>query len=108
MPDSVSSQRENHQQPNKTVLTPHSGHDIPAAINSPGSRQGHGLCMGLKAQEQQVLTCRRPPSTESAGWADPLTLIRRNPVERLCFLGRVRPDRLAEYRERHAAVWPEI
>src|SRR6266436_1051264 len=76
MPDSVSSQRENHQQPNKTVLTPHSGHDIPAAINSPGSRQGHGLCMGLKAQEQQVLTCRRPPSTESAGWADPLTLIR--------------------------------
>ena len=59
---------ENHQQPNKTVLTPHGGHDIPAAINSPGNRQGHGLCIGLKAQEQQVLTCRRPPSTESAGW----------------------------------------
>jgi L-rhamnose mutarotase len=29
-------------------------------------------------------------------------------VERVCFLGRVRPDRLAEYRERHAAVWPEM
>ena len=29
-------------------------------------------------------------------------------MERVCFLGRVRPDRLAEYRERHAAVWPEM
>jgi L-rhamnose mutarotase len=29
-------------------------------------------------------------------------------VERVCFLGRVRPGRLAEYRERHAAVWPEM
>ena len=28
--------------------------------------------------------------------------------ERVCFLLRVRPDRLAEYRERHAAVWPEM
>ncbi len=29
-------------------------------------------------------------------------------MERVCFLGRVRPDRLAEYRQRHAAVWPEM
>jgi len=29
-------------------------------------------------------------------------------VRRVCFLLRVRPDRLAEYRERHAAVWPEM
>ena len=29
-------------------------------------------------------------------------------LERVCFLLRVRPDRLAEYRERHAAVWPEM
>jgi L-rhamnose mutarotase len=29
-------------------------------------------------------------------------------VERVCFLGRVRPDRLAEYRRRHADVWPEM
>ena len=29
-------------------------------------------------------------------------------MERVCFLGRVRPDRLAEYRERHGAVWPEM
>ena len=29
-------------------------------------------------------------------------------MERVCFLGRVRPDRLEEYRERHAAVWPEM
>jgi len=29
-------------------------------------------------------------------------------VERVCFQLQVRPDRLAEYRERHAAVWPEM
>ncbi len=29
-------------------------------------------------------------------------------MERVCFTARVRPDRLAEYRERHAAVWPEM
>ena len=28
--------------------------------------------------------------------------------ERVCFTLRVRPDRLAEYRERHARVWPEM
>jgi L-rhamnose mutarotase len=28
--------------------------------------------------------------------------------ERVCFVLRVRPDRLAEYRERHAAVWPDM
>jgi hypothetical protein len=44
------------------------GHDIPAAIDSPGHRQGHDLLQGLKAQGQKVLTRRRPPGTESAGW----------------------------------------
>jgi L-rhamnose mutarotase len=29
-------------------------------------------------------------------------------VSRVCFTLQVRPDRLAEYRERHAAVWPEM
>jgi L-rhamnose mutarotase len=29
-------------------------------------------------------------------------------MERVCFLLRVRPDRLGEYRERHEAVWPEM
>jgi L-rhamnose mutarotase len=29
-------------------------------------------------------------------------------VERVCFLARVRPDRLDEYRERHQHVWPEM
>jgi hypothetical protein len=68
MPKHVSSQRENHQRPDKTVLTPPGGHDIPAAINSPGCRQGHDLCAGLKARARRVLTCRRPPGTESAVW----------------------------------------
>jgi len=29
-------------------------------------------------------------------------------VERVCFLLRVRPERLDEYKERHRSVWPEI
>jgi len=29
-------------------------------------------------------------------------------VARYCFLLQVRPERLSEYRERHAAVWPEM
>jgi L-rhamnose mutarotase len=29
-------------------------------------------------------------------------------MRRVCFILRVNPDRLAEYRERHAAVWPEM
>ncbi|MFC5948660.1 L-rhamnose mutarotase [Pseudonocardia lutea] len=29
-------------------------------------------------------------------------------MPRYCFLLRVRPDRVAEYRERHRAVWPDM
>ncbi|MDX3093306.1 L-rhamnose mutarotase [Streptomyces sp. ME01-24h] len=29
-------------------------------------------------------------------------------MQRVCFLLKVREDRLDEYRERHAAVWPEM
>lgn len=29
-------------------------------------------------------------------------------MERVCFLARVRPDRLGEYRQRHKQVWPEM
>ena len=29
-------------------------------------------------------------------------------MERVCFCLQVRPERLAEYRERHAAVWPDM
>ena len=29
-------------------------------------------------------------------------------MRRVCFILRVRPERLAEYRERHTAVWPEM
>ena len=29
-------------------------------------------------------------------------------MERVCFLLRVRPDRLDEYKERHRSVWPEM
>ena len=29
-------------------------------------------------------------------------------MERVCFLLRVRPERLEEYKERHTAVWPEM
>ena len=29
-------------------------------------------------------------------------------MERVCFVLRVRPDRLDEYKRRHRAVWPEM
>ncbi|TDQ50756.1 L-rhamnose mutarotase [Actinorugispora endophytica] len=29
-------------------------------------------------------------------------------MQRVCFLLKVRADRLEEYRERHAAVWPDM
>jgi L-rhamnose mutarotase len=29
-------------------------------------------------------------------------------LQRICFQLQVKPDRMAEYRERHAAVWPEM
>jgi L-rhamnose mutarotase len=29
-------------------------------------------------------------------------------MERVCFLTRVRPDKLEEYRTRHREVWPEM
>jgi L-rhamnose mutarotase len=29
-------------------------------------------------------------------------------VQRVCFLLKVRPDRLEEYRRRHRAVWPDM
>jgi len=29
-------------------------------------------------------------------------------MKRVCFLLQVRPERLAEYRERHKRVWPEM
>ena len=29
-------------------------------------------------------------------------------MERVCFCLQVKPDRIAEYRERHAAVWPDM
>jgi L-rhamnose mutarotase len=29
-------------------------------------------------------------------------------MQRVCFILNVRPDRFAEYRERHRAVWPEM
>jgi L-rhamnose mutarotase len=29
-------------------------------------------------------------------------------MRRVCFLLKVRPERLAEYRARHTAVWPEM
>jgi len=29
-------------------------------------------------------------------------------TQRICFLLRVRPEQVAEYRRRHAEVWPEM
>jgi L-rhamnose mutarotase len=29
-------------------------------------------------------------------------------MERVCFLGQIRPERIDEYRARHREVWPEM
>ena len=29
-------------------------------------------------------------------------------MQRICFVLRVKPERIADYRDRHAAVWPEM
>lgn len=29
-------------------------------------------------------------------------------MQRICFVLQVRPERLAEYKERHSSVWPEM
>jgi L-rhamnose mutarotase len=29
-------------------------------------------------------------------------------MERVCFLGQIKPERLDEYRARHRAVWPQM
>ena len=78
-PDSASSLRENHQRPNDSVLTPHTGgHDIPSAINSPGQPAGarsFDRTPPEGIQEARVLTCRRLPQ-RVCPMAGPLTLIR--------------------------------
>ena len=33
---------------------------------------------------------------------------RKEPMRRVCFTLQVRPDRIDEYRARHAVVWPEM
>jgi L-rhamnose mutarotase len=38
----------------------------------------------------------------------PDRLARASASGRICFLLQVRPERAQEYRERHAAVWPEM
>ena len=46
---------------------------------------------------------RRPPPR----W--PGTTLRKvDDMQRVCFQLQVRPERIAEYRERHATVWPEM
>jgi L-rhamnose mutarotase len=34
--------------------------------------------------------------------------MRKDPPMRVCFLLKVREDKLAEYKDRHAQVWPEM
>jgi len=95
---------------------PGGGHDIPAAIHSPGHRRGHGLGLkGSKAQSGGVLTRRRPPVNESAA-ANPLTLISQEartswnamPVGWRCMSTQRQPGAVApgRPRPRPAALYP--
>ena len=36
------------------------------------------------------------------------TTQKEKPMERVCFLLKVRPDKLEEYKERHRNVWPDM
>jgi L-rhamnose mutarotase len=46
---------------------------------------------------------------KKAAFIDTAVPRRKTPVtQRVCFTLRVKPERMAEYRERHAAVWPDM
>ena len=66
MPNPVSSQRENHQRPNETVLTPHrrARHPSSDQLSRPpaGARS---FAQDSRPRRQRVLTCRRPPATRA-------------------------------------------
>ena len=52
---------------------------------------------------------RGPGATASNTAVDPGgTANGGNPVRRVCFTLQVAPDKLDEYRQRHAAVWPDM
>ena len=50
----------------------------------------------------------RKTSATSTSESSPLTTEKRGPDVRVCFQLQVKPDRLAEYKERHAHVWPDM
>src|SRR6266571_1229035 len=77
MPNLAGGLRENNQRPNETVLTPSGGHDIPAAINSPGHRQGHDLSPGHNGPGGQSAHLPAATRYRVCRMADPLRLIRR-------------------------------
>jgi hypothetical protein len=77
MSNHVVSLRENHQRPNEAVLTPGGGHDIPAAINSPGYPAG-ARSVGSAASPGDN-SAHLPAATRYrvCRMADPLRIIRR-------------------------------
>jgi L-rhamnose mutarotase len=46
-------------------------------------------------QSNQTAVSTSPPESPS-------------PIERVCFVLQVKPDRIEEYKRRHRAVWPEM
>src|SRR4051794_25431881 len=65
------------------------------AHRDPG-RRGVPLCLGVWA------------SPFPRSWSVAKTGSTILPVQRVCFLLRVRPDRLDEYKAAHRNVWPEM
>src|ERR1700729_1675804 len=83
----------------------------PASSASTRSEPTTPFCSGRR------LCSARPTSTTStsdaAAGVPGLSGPPRQPegtfqMERVCFLGRIRPERLEEYRARHREVWPEM
>jgi L-rhamnose mutarotase len=55
------------------------------------------------------MTSTPPPADDAADIdaAEP-DVVQEAAMHRVCFQLQVKPERLAEYRERHAAVWPDM
>ena len=84
-------------------------HEQPPALRAPARRVLRALVRGgpdpprrARRRPRRATRCARSPRCSGSSprrWAE---------VERVCFLLRVRPDRLEEYKARHRAVWPEM
>ena len=68
------------------------------------SRRGPSLTSGAAG----AVSHPRPPAPPTSDHRTPSPAPKGCAMPRYCFQLQVKPDRIAEYRERHAAVWPDM